>query len=92
MSKIMKRIRFVPKGDICGIRVERNDVVMNTEVSSKKLKAFCEGSITEFMNINARIKISKKANGILFESKTNQIYFDSKNLKGLLSSVSKELS
>ena len=92
MSKIMKRIRFVPKGDICEIRIERNDVVMNTEVSSKKLKAFCEGSITEFMNIDARIKISKKANGILFESKTNQIYFGSKNLKALLSNASKELS
>ena len=95
MSKITKRISFRPNGDICGIRVEHNDRVMLLKVCSKKLKAFCEDgpySITEFMDIKARTKISKKGEGILFEAGINRIYFESKNLKGLLSSVSKELS
>lgn len=90
-----KRLDFKPNGDVCSIRVEHNGAVMRMEVCSKKLKAFCEdglSSITEFMDVGAKVKISKKPNGVLFETKTNRIYFESKALKGILSSVSKDLS
>lgn len=95
MSRIMKRISFTPNGATCGIRVGLDDSIMLMEVCSKKLKAFCDDgpySITEFMDTNAKVKIVKKPNGILFETKDKSTLFESKNLKDILSSVSKDLS
>ena len=90
-----KRLDFKPNGDVCSIRVEHNGAVMRMEVCSKMLKAFCDDgpySITEFMDTNAKVKIVKKPNGILFETKDKSTLFESKNLKDILSSVSKDLS